>query len=249
MLGSILVFSRPLVSIEHVDHAAIQDIPARTDQLGSYIEYLPGQAAISDFRHNRAITLGSTTTAAMSADEKTIITVQAEPAPPVGSSSSEHTRARGGGSSSEDTHAYKETAGYEVDVEDRAAGGADEAVRLARDGHTRLIPTPSDDPRDPLNWSSRKKHLALLVVAYTALLPDYGSATGAITLLPQAKKWRMSEDEVNHSQVGVSNMRCSLLPLPARIPPALLLCFRSSSPRVFRIILYEYRLYAITDSG
>ena len=42
----------------------------------------------------------------------------------------------------------------------------------------------------------------LLVVAYTALLPDYGSATGAITLLPQARQWHMSEDEVNHSQVG-----------------------------------------------
>lgn len=180
-----------------------------------------------DFHHNRAIGLGSATTAAMSADEKTTITTQAQPKQPGGSSSSEHSRAHGGGGGgSEDVHAYKETAGYEVDVEDGSASEVGGAVRLARDGHTRLIPTPSDDPHDPLNWPSRKKHLALLVVAYTALLPDYGSATGAITLLPQAKQWQMSEDEVNHSQVGVSNTRRSLYPyqhesLPLYSPRAL----------------------------
>jgi len=35
-----------------------------------------------------------------------------------------------------------------------------------------------------------------------AFLPDYGSATGAVTLLPQAAMWNMSPDTVNHSQVG-----------------------------------------------
>lgn len=128
------------------------------------------------------------------ADEKTIMTAQAGSPQPGESSSSEHGRAGGGGG--EDIHEFKETAGYEVHVEDGAG------VRLARDGHTRLIPTPSDDAHDPLNWPQLKKNLVLVVVAYTALLPDYGSATGAITLLPQAQQWHMSEDEVNHSQVG-----------------------------------------------
>lgn len=60
-------------------------------------------------------------------------------------------------------------------------------VKRAADGHTRLIPQPSDDPNDPLNWSWRKKHTILFVVAMAAFLPDYGSATGAVTLQLQAE--------------------------------------------------------------
>ncbi|KAK7967095.1 uncharacterized protein PG986_001372 [Apiospora aurea] len=99
-----------------------------------------------------------------------------------------------------DIHEYKEDEGYDVDVEDAAVG--DRTVKLAKDGHTRLIPQPSSDAHDPLNWPWRKKRTILFIVAFSALLPDYGSATGAVTLLPQSKEWNMTEDEVNHSQVG-----------------------------------------------
>ncbi|KAK8065972.1 hypothetical protein PG997_012719 [Apiospora hydei] len=99
-----------------------------------------------------------------------------------------------------DIHEYKEDEGYDVDVEDAAV--SDRTVKLAKDGHTRLIPQPSSDAHDPLNWPWRKKHMILFIVAFSALLPDYGSATGAVTLLPQSKEWNMTEDEVNHSQVG-----------------------------------------------
>ncbi|KAI1346969.1 major facilitator superfamily domain-containing protein [Xylaria sp. FL0043] len=96
-------------------------------------------------------------------------------------------------------HEFKESVGYEVDV-DSAEG--DDTVKLAKDGHTRLIPQPSEDPADPLNWRQRKKNIILFIVAFAALLPDYGSATGAVTLIPQAEQWNMTQDEVNHSQVG-----------------------------------------------
>ena len=59
-------------------------------------------------------------------------------------------------------------------------------LKTTKDGRTVLIPQPSNSPLDPLNWSSFKKHLILFVVSATAFLPDYGSATGAVTLLPQA---------------------------------------------------------------
>lgn len=75
-------------------------------------------------------------------------------------------------------------------------------LKTATDGHTVLIPQPSDDPNDPLNWSQTKKNVILFVVSLTALLPDYGSAVGAVTLLPQSAIWHMSQDNVNHSQVG-----------------------------------------------
>lgn len=61
-----------------------------------------------------------------------------------------------------------------------------EKVKLSADGTFVLIPQPSNDPNDPLNWSQRKKALILAVITIATLLPDYGSATGAVTLIPQA---------------------------------------------------------------
>jgi MFS family permease len=65
-----------------------------------------------------------------------------------------------------------------------------------------LIIYVQSDKNDPLTWSWAKKHTILLVIAATAFLPDYGSATGAVTLLPQSAEWGLSPDYVNHSQVG-----------------------------------------------
>lgn len=94
-------------------------------------------------------------------------------------------------------HEFSETEGYITEV------GVDGSGRkVAKDGHTVLIPQPSEAPQDPLNWSSFKKHLILLIISLTAFLPDYGSATGAVTLIPQAAEWHMTPDEVNHSQSG-----------------------------------------------
>ncbi|KAL1850430.1 hypothetical protein VTK73DRAFT_9680 [Phialemonium thermophilum] len=95
-------------------------------------------------------------------------------------------------------HEFREDEGYIVDADVAPEPG----VKVAKDGHTRLIPEPSDDPHDPLNWSWTRKHLILFTIAFTAFLPDYGSATGAITLLPQSEEWGMTPDEVNHSQAG-----------------------------------------------
>ncbi|CAH0051945.1 unnamed protein product [Clonostachys solani] len=86
-----------------------------------------------------------------------------------------------------------------MDAEGSASGPI---TKLAKDGHTVLIPQPSDDPEDPLNWSPFKKHLVLFIISWAALLPDYGSGSGAVTLLQQAAIWNMNPDTVNHSQVG-----------------------------------------------
>ncbi|KAM7211545.1 putative transporter mfs2 [Rhypophila decipiens] len=96
-------------------------------------------------------------------------------------------------------HEYREEEGYVVDVDSE---DADAGLKLAKDGHTRLIPQPSDDPNDPLNWSWWKKHIILLVISWTAFTPDYGSAAGAAVLIAQATEWGMSPDHVNRSQAG-----------------------------------------------
>ncbi|OAL74087.1 hypothetical protein A7D00_2117 [Trichophyton violaceum] len=83
-----------------------------------------------------------------------------------------------------------------------ARPGAADSLKTAPDGHTILVPQPSDSTEDPLNWSSTKKWIVLLIISFAAFLPDYGSAVGAVTLLPQAEIWHMTPDEVNHSQAG-----------------------------------------------
>jgi hypothetical protein len=76
--------------------------------------------------------------------------------------------------------------GYIVDVSLVTDKSLAERLKLAPDGHTILIPQPSDDPNDPLNWSWWKKHVVLIIISMTAFLPDYGSAVGAVTLIPQS---------------------------------------------------------------
>jgi hypothetical protein len=65
-------------------------------------------------------------------------------------------------------------------------------IKTASDGKTVLIPQPSDDPQDPLNWPTWKKTMVLYIVSLTAFTGDYGSAIGGITLLPQAQYVRTS---------------------------------------------------------
>ncbi len=74
--------------------------------------------------------------------------------------------------------------GYILDVKEIRDG---KTPKLAADDRTVLIPQPSDDPNDPLNWSQKKKNIVLAVVCACTFLPDYGSVTGAVTLIPQAK--------------------------------------------------------------
>ncbi|KAK5164902.1 uncharacterized protein LTR77_009566 [Saxophila tyrrhenica] len=102
-----------------------------------------------------------------------------------------------------DLEAWGEEHGYVLDVEVlKTITPKWRNYQLASDGKTVLIPQPSSDPNDVLNWSWSKKHTILFVIAATAFLPDYGSATGAVTLIPQSIEWDISQDTVNHSQVG-----------------------------------------------
>jgi hypothetical protein len=43
-------------------------------------------------------------------------------------------------------------------------------VKVAKDGQTVLIPQPSDDPDDPLNWSFGKKHMVLASMVFASLV-------------------------------------------------------------------------------
>lgn len=63
---------------------------------------------------------------------------------------------------------------------------ANTQLKTAKDGRTVLIPQPTDDRDDPLNWPTWKKSVILAIISVTACTPDYSNATGAVALLPQA---------------------------------------------------------------
>ena len=46
-------------------------------------------------------------------------------------------------------------------------------MKRSKDGKTVLIPQPSDDPKDPLNWSWLKKHTVLLSLLPGCFLTDW----------------------------------------------------------------------------
>jgi len=62
-----------------------------------------------------------------------------------------------------------------------------------------LIPQPTADPNDPLNWSWRKKHMMLFIVSLTGFLGDFASAAGVPLIFPQGEEWHMSPLKVNES--------------------------------------------------
>lgn len=79
--------------------------------------------------------------------------------------------------------------GYFLEATDmkRILGLADGAmIKVATNGNTVLIPQPTDDPNDPLNWSKAKKNTMLLVFSIISLTADIGASMGIITSLPQA---------------------------------------------------------------
>ncbi|GAA6040073.1 hypothetical protein JCM8097_004768 [Rhodosporidiobolus ruineniae] len=58
--------------------------------------------------------------------------------------------------------------------EDVAAYGLEKVYE--RHGRIDLIPLPSDDPQDPLNWASWRKHLVLIQVAFAAMMGPFSAA-------------------------------------------------------------------------
>ncbi|GAA5908930.1 hypothetical protein JCM6882_004947 [Rhodosporidiobolus microsporus] len=94
-----------------------------------------------------------------------------------------------------DSEIEKEGGNLLLQVEDAAAAG----LKTAADGKTVLVPQPSDDPRDPLNWSSLKKHTILLIVALAAFNGDFQSGAGIPLLAPQGEEWGLSPTKVNEA--------------------------------------------------
>ncbi|EJD39182.1 MFS general substrate transporter [Auricularia subglabra TFB-10046 SS5] len=51
-------------------------------------------------------------------------------------------------------------------------------LKLSADGTKVLYPQPTDSPRDPQNWSDRKKNFLLFIITLAAIVPDFDSGIG-----------------------------------------------------------------------
>lgn len=86
------------------------------------------------------------------------------------------------------------------DLENGANGYGE--VKTTKDGKTKLIPQPSDDPQDPLNWSWTKKHAVFLAMIPGCLLTDWTLTWGSTVFQLQAPEWHMTIPAVANSISG-----------------------------------------------
>lgn len=80
-------------------------------------------------------------------------------------------------------------------------------LKTASDGITVLVPQPSDDPRDPLNWSWTKKHSVFLALLPGCFLTDWIITWGITLFVPQAMEWHMTPPAVANSISGAVFMQ------------------------------------------
>jgi hypothetical protein len=64
-----------------------------------------------------------------------------------------------------------ELEGYVLDA--RSGDASMRHLKTTKDGSTILIPQPSVDPNDPLNWSQTKKNMILAVVSFTGVFHSF----------------------------------------------------------------------------
>jgi MFS family permease len=72
-----------------------------------------------------------------------------------------------------------------------------------------LLPQPSDDPNDPLNWTSFKKHSILILVALGSFLGDFGACAGIPTVVVQGIEWNQSPVVINYAN-NLSAIMCGV---------------------------------------
>ncbi|KAF2093009.1 MFS general substrate transporter [Rhizodiscina lignyota] len=75
------------------------------------------------------------------------------------------------------------------------------------DGKIVLIPQPSDDPNDPLNWSWLKKHLVFASLLPGCFLTDWVITWGTTLFVAQVPTFHMAPPQISHSISGAIFMQ------------------------------------------
>jgi hypothetical protein len=111
------------------------------------------------------------------------------------------------------------SAGSEVTHEKGAVNVSSESAHSTSDGDgIVLVPRPSDDPRDPLNWTLKRK----LTVGFTlwfALLMSYSAPfNGQVQIAQQAALYHKTTVEITYFVSGPTNHLPSTLSNLSRFP-------------------------------
>jgi hypothetical protein len=72
-------------------------------------------------------------------------------------------------------------------------GEKSKSLKITEDGIV-LVPQPSDDPNDPLNWTWLKKHSVFLSLLPGCFLTDWVITYGAQLFEAQAADWHVSRN-------------------------------------------------------
>ncbi|KAJ5745720.1 hypothetical protein N7520_010902 [Penicillium odoratum] len=67
------------------------------------------------------------------------------------------------------------------------------------EGHVVLIPKPSNDPRDPLNWSLRRKYLIAAVLCLSAFAGAVASMSGQLNLTQQEELYNTTKIQESYA--------------------------------------------------
>ncbi|KIW08474.1 uncharacterized protein PV09_01376 [Verruconis gallopava] len=80
-------------------------------------------------------------------------------------------------------------------------------LKTTADGKTVLIPQPSDDPRDPLNWSWLKKHAVFFSLLPGCFLTDWVITYGTTMFVQQVPSFHKSPKSISNSISGAIFMQ------------------------------------------
>jgi hypothetical protein len=84
--------------------------------------------------------------------------------------------------------------GLRIHQGEHGSNSSDSSLHLktTRNGNVVLIPQPSDDPDDPLNWSWLKKHAVFMSLLPGCFLTDWVITWGTTLFEAQAMDWKVS---------------------------------------------------------
>ncbi|KAJ7054426.1 major facilitator superfamily domain-containing protein [Mycena amicta] len=71
-------------------------------------------------------------------------------------------------------------------------------LKLSADGKVVLWPQPTDSPRDPQNWSDRRKSVLLIIITLAAIVPDFDSGIGIAAIFKLAEQYETNPGVINN---------------------------------------------------
>lgn len=93
-----------------------------------------------------------------------------------------------------------------------------------------LIPRPTDDPKDPLTWSSLRKHTAFIIISFFVFLSNYSTASLNPAIVPLIEEFHITPQKASYFNtfnilfLGLGNLFWVPISLKIGKRPVLITC-------------------------